>query len=229
MKAIILAGGKGRRLHPFTTTIPKPLFPVGNKSILQIIIEQLRGSGITDITISIGYLGELIEAFLGNGKKYGVSIKYCREDEPLGTAGPIALIEDLNTDFLLMNGDVLTTMDFKGFIEYHRSHSKIATICCYRKKVQSTLGIVKVNNNNIVTDYLEKPVTHHLVSAGIYCFKSTVQSHIEKGERIDLPELIMRLRGKGHDVISYYLTGHWFDIGTREDLEEAVEFWASRH
>jgi NDP-mannose synthase len=228
MKAIILAGGKGRRLHPFTTTIPKPLFPVGEKSVLQIIIEQLREAGITDITIAIGYLGELIEAYFRDGKKLGVSIKYSREYKPLGTAGPISLVDDISDDFLVMNGDVLTTMDYKDLLKYHKTHSKIATICCYTKKVQSSLGIVQTDSNNIVKDYLEKPITYHLVSAGIYCFKPAVRSYIEKEERIDLPDFIMRLKENGHDVISYNLTGHWFDIGTKEDLQKATEFWESR-
>lgn len=227
MKAIILAGGKGRRLRPFTTTIPKPLFPVGEKPILQIIVEQLKAADITEITIAIGYLGELIEAYFRDGSRFGVSIAYSREYTPLGTAGPISLVGGLHEDFLVMNGDVLTTLNLRDLTEYHREHGKMATICCYEKEVQSSLGIIRVDSKGAVSDYIEKPVTKYLVSTGIYCFRPAVTELMERGEKLDLPDLVMRLKVSGSDVMAYKLKGMWFDIGTREDLELATEYWAS--
>ena len=227
MRAIILAGGRGRRLLPYTVIIPKPLFPVGEKAILEIVIGQLAGAGITSVTIATGYMGELIEAYFGNGDRFGIPITYSRERTVLGTAGPISLIEDISGDFLVMNGDVLTTMNYQDFITFHKKGDSIATICGYTKEVQSSLGILEVDENNSLRAYKEKPVTKYLVSTGVYCFRPEVLSYLTKGERIDLPELISNLLTAKERIVIYEMKGKWFDIGTEEDLHKAIEFWES--
>lgn len=182
MLAVILAGGKGRRLLPFTTTVPKPLFPVGEKPILQIIIEQLKEFGTRDFIISLGYVGELIEAYFGDGSKFNCKISYVREDEPLGTAGAISLLPDLEDDFFFMNGDILTTMNFSTAYKQHKSNSSIMTICTYEKKVKSSLGVLEIDAQNNVIDYLEKPETTFLVSTGIYVINPAVKGFVSKNE-----------------------------------------------
>lgn len=140
MRAVILAGGRGTRLAPYTTILPKPLMPIGDKPILDIVIRQLRHYGFTDITLAVGYLAELLMAYFGNGDRFGVNIQYSREEQPLGTAGPIALVDGLVEPFLVMNGDVLTTLNFRELMAYHRSSDAIATIATYSRSVKIDLG-----------------------------------------------------------------------------------------
>jgi NDP-sugar pyrophosphorylase family protein len=225
MLAVILAGGKGRRLLPFTTIVPKPLFPVGERPILQIIIEQLKEFGVRDFIISLGYLGELIEAYLGDGAKFNCKISYVREDEPLGTAGAISLLPDLGDDFFFMNGDILTTMNFSAAYKQHKSDSSIMTICAYEKKVKSSLGVLQIDADNNVIDYLEKPENTFLVSTGIYVLSPAVKKYVNKNERLDLPGLAKRLIAQGHRVKSFRIDGDWFDIGTPGDLELALTYF----
>jgi len=222
MLAVILAGGKGRRLLPFTTTIPKPLFPVGEKPILRIIIEQLKEFGIRNFIISVGYLGELIEAYFEDGSKFNCKISYIREDEPLGTAGAISMLPDVEDDFILMNGDILTTMDFSAVYKQHKSDSSIMTICSYEKKVKSSLGVLEIDAQNNVIDYLEKPEKTFLVSTGVYVLNPAIKGFVLKNEKIDLPDLVKRIIAKGQKVKSFLIKGEWFDIGTPGDLELAL-------
>ncbi|MDD5633970.1 MAG: sugar phosphate nucleotidyltransferase [Candidatus Omnitrophica bacterium] len=228
MKAIILAGGKGTRLAPFTATIPKPLFPVGQKTILEIIIRQLREARVREIKLAVGYLAELIEAYFGNGKRFEVSVSYGRETKPLGTAGPISFMRGEKKDFLVMNGDILADMDFTDLFEFHKSSGHIATICCYSKKTCSSLGIIVPDKEGNVEDYLEKPESSFLVSTGIYCFKPAVIKYLKKGEHIDLPDFIRRLIRSGEKVKVYKMNGTWFDIGIPDDYAKAVEYWQNK-
>lgn len=223
--AVILAGGKGRRLQPFTTIIPKPLFPVGEKPIIQIIIENLRLSGFNRFIISLGYLGELIEAFLGDGKKFECKIEYIRELSPLGTAGPLSCLPDLETDFLYMNGDILTTMDFRTAYDNHCRKQSLMTLCTYRKVEKSSLGVLELDKSGIVTNYLEKPETAYWISSGIYIINPAILKYIKKHEKIDLPDLVMRLIKKKETVQTYNIEGDWFDIGTPGDLELAEKYF----
>ena len=229
MKCVILAGGKGRRLQPFTTTIPKPLFPIGEKPILQIIIEQLKTFGISEITISLGYLGGLIQAFFGNGSKFGSSIDYVMEHEPLGTAGALSLLPTIEGDFIFMNGDILTTLDFNKAIRFHQEHANVMTICTYKKRVKSSLGVLEINASDDVIHYLEKPENVYLVSSGIYILNAKVRSFVGLNEKIDLPHLVMRLIEKGEKVKSFSIEGDWFDIGTPEDFELALKYFESKN
>ena len=229
MKSVILAGGKGRRLQPFTTTIPKPLFPLGEKPILQIIIEQLKTYGVTDFIISLGYLGGIIQAFLGDGSKFGCNIEYVTENEPLGTAGAISLLPEMEEDFIFMNGDILTTLDFNKAIKFHKENSNLMTICTFKKRVKSSLGVLEINNENEVLNYLEKPENEYLVSSGIYILNPQIRSFVEKNEKIDLPHLVLRLIQKEEKVKSFLIDGDWFDIGTPDDLESALKYFEGKN
>jgi len=229
MKSVILAGGKGRRLQPFTTTIPKPLFPLGEKPILQVIIEQLKTFGINDFVISLGYLGGLIEAFFGDGSKFNCNIEYVIENEPLGTAGPISLLPEIEEDYLFMNGDILTTLDFNKAIQFHKQNSNFMTICSFKKKIRSSLGILEIDQENEVINYHEKPENEYLVSTGIYILNPAIKNFINKNEKIDLPQLVLRLIKKKKRVKSFLIEGDWFDIGTPEDLELALKYFEGKN
>jgi len=222
MRAIILAGGKGTRLRPYTTILPKPLMPVGDAPILEIILCQLKHFGFTEITIAVGHLAQLIEAYFGNGSKLGVQISYSLEDKPLGTAGPMRLIGDLGESFLLMNGDILTTLDFGKMYSWHRARGGIATLGVFQKKVPLDLGVLKVSDGDYVEGYTEKPTLSYSVSMGIYIFEPRVQGFMAKDVRLDLPELVLELIGRGEQVGAYRFEGMWLDIGRPDDYQEAV-------
>ena len=221
MKAVLLAGGKGSRLAPYTTSIPKPLLPVGQTPILEILIKQLKHCNITDITICVGHLGSLIQAYFGNGEQWGVEIDYSFEDTPLGTAGPIKNVETRKENFIVMNGDLLTTMNFKAFYEFHKKHNEIATIALNERVVKNDFGVVEKNDEGCLTAYREKPESRFFVSMGIYMFNTEILNYIDKGVRLDLPDLILRLLAKGHKVKTFVPDCRWLDIGRPEDYQEA--------
>jgi NDP-mannose synthase len=223
MKAVILAGGKGARLAPYTAVLPKPLMPVGDRPILEIILGQLRHYGITDVVVAVGYLAELIEAYFGDGRRFGVNITYSREEKPLGTAGPIALIDGLDEPFLVMNGDLLTTLDYRRLLDHHRREGSICTIASYRRQVQVTLGVMQVDSNCRLLDYIEKPTYDYRVSMGAYVFEPGVLDYIAPGQHLDFPDLIKRLLRDGRHVAGYPFEGYWLDIGRHEDYAKAIE------
>ncbi len=222
MKAVILAGGKGTRLRPYTTAFPKPLMPVGDKPILEIILRQLKSHGINEVIMAVGHLAELIMTFFGDGSKFGVKIKYSREDEPLGTAGPLSLIKDeLTETFLVMNGDILTTLNYSDLIEYHKKSNATATIALNKREVYIDFGVVELDKNSNIVDYIEKPTLHYLVSMGIYVFEPEVLKYIPNNKKFDFPDLVKELISKGEKVKGYVYDGYWLDIGRPEDYEKA--------
>ncbi|MFC2050557.1 NDP-sugar synthase [Chloroflexota bacterium] len=222
MKAVILAGGKGTRLKPYTTVFPKPLMPVGGRPILEIIISQLRSYGLRDIIITTGYLGELIMAFFGDGSQWGVDIKYSKEDKPLGTAGGLKLIEEeLKDIFLMVNGDTLTTLNFSELINYHKTSGAIATIALKKREVYIDFGIVELDDNNAIKGYAEKPTIYHLVSMGVYVFEPRVVDYIKPDEKLDFPDLVKTLISEREKVNGFVFDGYWLDIGRPEDYEKA--------
>jgi NDP-mannose synthase len=225
MKAIILAGGMGKRLAPYTTILPKPLLPVGDMPILEVVVRQLRSRGITDIVMCVGYLGSLLEAYFGDGVKWDVHITYSYETEPLGTAGPIALVGGISEPFLVMNGDVLTTLDYADMLEFHDRHPGIATIGLAQKRMQVDLGVIELDAAGVVSSYVEKPALDYLVSMGIYIFSPDVLGFIVRGARLDLPDLILRLKDHGHSVVGYRGEYDWLDIGRPEDYAKAVDIF----
>lgn len=221
MQAVILAGGKGRRLRPYTTILPKPMMPIGEKPILGIIIEKLAESGITDIVITVGYLSGIIQAYFGDGKRFGVNIRYFTETEPLGTAGCLSLIDGLEERFIVMNGDILTDLKFKDLIEYHAKMGTSVTICSYKKEIQLTLGVLDLDGET-VRDYLEKPKYTFDISMGIYAMNRKAVDHIPKNRYFDFPTLIKRLISVKEPISVYRFEGEWFDIGREEDYRAVL-------
>jgi NDP-sugar pyrophosphorylase family protein len=223
MKAVILAGGKGTRLAPYTTVLPKPLMPVGDMPILEIIVRQLRAHGITDIVLCVGYLAPLLEAYFGNGERLGVSIRYSHETEPLGTAGPLALPQGLDDTFFAMNGDLLTTIDFSAMLKFHRTHGKIATVGLADKKVKIDLGVIEQAPDGRLVNYIEKPQLNYKISMGIYVFEPAILDYIRGAGRIDLPDLILKLVRENQDPMTFDSNCDWLDIGRSEDYMAASE------
>jgi NDP-mannose synthase len=232
-RAVILAGGLGTRLRPFTTVLPKPLMPLGDRPVLDIVIRQLRAHGFERITIATGYLAELIEAFFRDGSSYGVSIDYYREETPLGTVGALALIDGLEDDILVMNGDIVTDIDYGALLERHRASGATATIAATRRHVQVTLGVMHFEDSDDparLTGYTEKPALDFEVSMGVYCFSPRAVGFIRPGEHLDFPDLMLRLVAAGELVRAWRSDDYWLDIGRHDDYEQAQEeFERMRH
>jgi NDP-mannose synthase len=225
VRAVILAGGKGTRLHPYTTILPKPLMPICDMPILEVVIRQLRNAGIRNIAISVGYLASLIESYFGDGKKWDVNIEYSREEKPLGTAGPLSLVKDLTNTFLVMNGDLLTTLDYRDMVRYHCERRAMATIGLYKKSVKIDLGVIETDENKRIARYIEKPTMEYQVSMGIYIMEPTVLQHIPMGRAFDLPDLISNLIVQNVPLSGYFFEGQWLDIGRYEDYANATELF----
>ena len=230
MKAVILAGGKGTRLAPYTTIFPKPLVPIGDRPILEIIIRQLVQQGFGNIIVSVGHLGELIEAYFQNGHRNiaGLTLQYSRESQPLGTAGPLALIPGLDDTFLVLNGDVLTSLDCRRLVEFHRSRGATLTIAMHSKRVSVDLGVLETNESDELIGYREKPNLDLKVSMGIYVYESRALHYIQKGQYLDFPTLVMRLLDHREKVVVFHSEDYWLDIGRREDYELAQQEYQSR-
>ena len=224
MKAVILAGGLGTRLKPYTTVFPKPLMPIGESPILEIIIKQLKAKGFNDITLAVGHLSELIMAFFNNGSKYGLKIEYSKEEKKLGTAGGLGLLKNkLEDDFLVMNGDVLTGLDFSEFLEFHKETGSIATIALNRRNVDIDFGVVELDENRTLIGYIEKPKIDYLVSMGVYAFNESILEYIPSHEYLDIPDLMKRLLSEGEKVNGFIHDGYWLDIGRPDDYIKANE------
>jgi NDP-sugar pyrophosphorylase family protein len=227
MRAVILAGGKGTRLAPYTSVFPKPLMPVGDMPILEIVISQLAHYGITHITLAVGHLATLLQTFFGDGARHGVTIDYAFEDQPLGTAGPLAQISGLDETFVVMNGDVLTTLDYSELLRYHRQSGAVATIATHQREVKIDLGVIELDGGNRVKGYVEKPRYDYRVSMGVYVFEPRVLRYIPRGERLDFPNLIQHLLQIGECIVGYPCKGYWLDIGRPDDYEQAVKDFES--
>lgn len=222
MKAVILAGGKGTRLRPYTTSFPKPLVPVGDKPILEILMNQLASNGITNIILTVGHLEELIRAYFGDGNKFGVKIKYSLEDRPLGTVGPLTLIKnELEESFFLINGDILSDVNYKKIIENHIKSKSIATITLVKRDIIVDFGVVELDKNFYISEYHEKPKINYYVSTGINIFEPKIFNYIEQNKQFDLPDLIKKLIKEGEHVNTYIHNGYWLDVGRPEDYEKA--------
>jgi NDP-sugar pyrophosphorylase family protein len=230
-RAVILAGGEGVRLRPFTTVLPKPLMPIGDRPVLDIVVRQLESHGFERITMATGYLAELIEAFFRDGEAYGIPIDYYREREPLGTVGALALIDGLGErDVLVMNGDVLTDIDYGALLERHSSSDAAATIATKLRQVQISLGVLRFGEDGDatrLTGYDEKPQIDYTASMGVYCFAPRALEYIKPGERLDFPDLILRLIAAGEVVRAWPSKDYWLDIGRHDDYERAQEEFES--
>jgi NDP-sugar pyrophosphorylase family protein len=218
-----MAGGKGTRLAPYTISFPKPLMPIGDMPILELLIRQLRRDGVRRIVLAVGHLASLLMAYFGDGSKFGVSIEYALEPEPLGTAGPLSLVAGLNDTFLVMNGDLLTDLDFSKLSAAHRKSGSMATVGLYRRSVQVDLGVVEMNPDATIARYIEKPVHEYLVSMGVYVLEPQALKRIPSGQRFDLPDLINAMLKEGVRVTGYEHAGYWLDIGRPEDYRTAQQ------
>lgn len=228
MRAVILAGGQGTRLRPYTTILPKPLMPVGDMPILEVVLRQLQRSGFTRATLAVSYLAELLEAFCGDGSRFGLAMDYSRETQPLSTAGPLKLIAGLDDTFLVMNGDLLTTLDYAALVRHHRAQGAAATLAMHRRSVKIDFGVVETGPGGVLERYIEKPEMHYTVSMGINVLEPRALSHIADGEAIGMPDLLLRLKAAGEKVIAYETDCLWLDIGRIDDYERALEIFESR-
>lgn len=223
MKAVVLAGGKGTRLAPFTKILPKPLIPIGDLPILEVLLRQMERYSVDEVVLTVGHLAELLCAFFQDGKRFGLNIRYSLEDHPLGTAGPLSLIKGLDETFLVTNGDVLTNLCFGDLIEYHHSKGAIATIAAHSRDVRVDLGVIISNSEFEITDYIEKPVYNFYVSMGIYVFEPRIMDYIPYNQYLDLPDLVLKCIRAGEKVASFPFDGYWMDLGRIDDYERAVE------
>ncbi|MDH4222544.1 MAG: sugar phosphate nucleotidyltransferase [candidate division Zixibacteria bacterium] len=222
-KVIILAGGQGRRLNPYTVVLPKPLMPVGEIPILEVIIRQLKKYKLKDVTIAVGYLGNLIQTFFGDGRKFGIRVKYSYEEKSLGTMGPLTLIPGLKKTFMVMNGDLLTTLNYRKLINYHLSTKPIATIAVKRREIETDYGVLEYNKNYELTRYREKPRIPYQVSMGVYVFEPRILKYIPWNKKLDFPELMNLLLERKEKVLVYPSDDFWLDIGRPEDYIKAIE------
>jgi NDP-sugar pyrophosphorylase family protein len=223
MRAIILAGGKGVRLAPLTEVIPKPLVPIGGMPVMEIVIRQLQKHGFRRITLAVGYMADLIKAYFQDGEKLGVSIDYSYESSPLGTVGPLSLVDNLDQTFLVMNADILSNINYLEFLDFHRRHGAIATIGAYNRQVTIDLGVIVNGEAYRIIDFLEKPSLTYIASMGIYFFEPEILKFIHGTEYLDFPDLVKRLLQSSQTVNYYPFEGYWLDIGRHDDYAEATE------
>lgn len=224
-RAIILAGGKGTRLKPYTVALPKPLVPINDLPILEIVIRQLASQGFDHVTITVSHLSELIKAFFGDGSKWNIKIDYSVEDKPLSTMGPLTLIQDLPDNFLIMNGDILTDLNFGRLLDQHIQEKNIFTISSYTRTEVSEYGVLDVNEEQNLVNFYEKPEQQIQVSMGVYAASKEILSHIPQNSFFGFDHLMYALieQSKYPKVKPY--EGYWLDIGRPDDYERAtVEF-----
>ena len=227
MRAIILAGGKGTRLLPYTTVLPKPLMPIGGQPIVRVVIRQLNHYGFNHITLALGHLSHLIKAVLDNGTNATARVDYSMEPHALGTTGPLSLIKELDETFLVMNGDVLTDVNFRDVMEFHWSQNAAASIVVHRRTVRIDYGVLQRTGFRLV-NYEEKPSFEYEVSTGIYVFSRKILNYVRPNTYLDFPDLVLRLLEYGEKVIGYRSEDFWFDIGRREDYELAQQEFQNR-
>jgi NDP-sugar pyrophosphorylase family protein len=224
--AVILAGGRGSRLAPYTTVMPKPLLPVGDRAIVEIVLHQLGAAGVEDVVIAVGHLAHLMQAVLGDGEQYGLRIRYHVEQTPLGTAGPLAQLGGLDGTFLMMNGDVLTDLDYGAVVSAHADAGNALTIATHRRTVETDYGILHVDGargaTGAVSGYEEKPTLHYLVSMGVYVLEPSTIAHVPTDRPFDLPDLVLALLAAGQPVGSFEYGGYWLDIGRHDDYAQAA-------
>jgi len=228
MRAIILAGGKGTRLRPYTVVLPKPLMPIGEYPILEVIVRQLVTHGFTHITMAVNHQAKIIQAFFGNGERWGITIDYSLEDRPLSTMGPLRLIKDLPEDFLVMNGDILTDLNFREFFEQHEKNKNNFTVAAYRRVLKSEYGVLKINNGKLC-GFEEKPEYPLDVSMGIYMVNKKTMSHIHEDGPYGFDHLMLDLLAEGKPASVRLHSGYWLDIGRPDDYMQAIEEFDALH
>jgi len=222
-RAIILAGGKGTRLRPYTVVLPKPLMPIGEFPILEVIIRQLVQHGFDHITMAVNHQAEIIQAFFQDGGKWGIKIDYSLEDKPLSTMGPLGLIYDLPENFLVMNGDVLTELSYSKFFDEHVKKNKIFTISAVKREQKIDYGVLETDAVNQLSAFREKPSTEYLVSMGVYMASRRILDFIPEGKSYGFDNLMLDLLAAGKPATVCKFNGYWLDIGRPDDYEQAIE------
>lgn len=222
-RAVILAGGKGTRLRPYTVVLPKPLMPIGDYPILEVIIRQLVQFGFTHITMAVNHQADLIKTFFGDGSKWGIKIDYSLETKPLSTMAPLKLIKDLPDNCLVMNGDILTDLDYGEFYDYHVKNKNIFTISSYQREVKSEFGVLDVDDSNGLIGFREKPVTTYDVSMGIYMVSKRAIEYIPEDTFYGFDHLMIDLMKNNEIPKVKKFNGYWLDIGRPDDYEQAIE------
>ena len=227
MKAVVLAGGRGTRLAPYTHILPKPLVPIGDMPILEVLLRQMKRAGIHDVVLAVGHLAGLLRSYFGDGQKLGLRIAYQEENHPLGTAGPLASVSGLGRTFLVTNGDVLTNLDLRELLSFHKARGGVATVAVHKREVLVDLGVVQSNHDGVVTGYIEKPTFDYTVSMGIYVFEPRVLEYIPPGRYMDFPDLVLKMIATGERINGYLFDGYWRDLGRRDDYEQAAQDFES--
>jgi len=230
LRAVILAGGKGVRLLPFTVNFPKPLVPLGDTPVLEVLMRRLINHGITNITITLGHLAELVKAYFHHRHALvdQIKLRYVEELEPTGTAGSLSLVRGLKDTFLVMNGDLLTDLDLNKLVAFHRQQGAALTIATHTRHIKIDLGVLEFGCDHLITDYIEKPEKHYHVSMGIYVYEPLVLKHIESKTFLNFPDLVLRLIKNGEKVCAYPTNCLWLDIGRPDDYAKAQELFVDK-
>jgi len=221
--AVVLAGGKGTRLKPFTMTIPKPLLPLGDVPILDVVLRQLGASGVDHVILTLGHMAPLFRSHFGDGSSYGLRLEYLLESEPLGTAAPLRALRDPPEDFLVMNGDLLTDLSYRDLLASHRNSGAAGTISVAARQEKVDYGVVEMADDGAFVDYREKPVLPYHVSMGINVLSARALRHIPSAGRFDMPDLMLALHRSGEGVHCYRSDCYWQDIGRFDDYARASE------
>lgn len=221
MMAVILAGGKGTRLKPFTISIPKPLLPLGDVPILEIVIRQLAAAGVSRVVLTLGHMAHLFTALIGDGSRWGIKVEHCIEHEPLGTAGPLRLVPDLEDDFIVMNGDLLTTLDYRALVETHVARGAWGTIATTRRQVDIVYGVIEAGADGLLERYSEKPTIAYSVGMGINVLSRRALDYVPPAGRFDMPQLMTAMHQDGRPVLCHATDCYWQDIGLFDDFERA--------
>ncbi|MBI3320079.1 MAG: nucleotidyltransferase family protein [Candidatus Omnitrophica bacterium] len=227
LQAVVMAGGRGTRLHPLTEDLPKPMLRVGDRPVLEIIIQQLRDAGITQVKVTTHHKPEKITEHFGDGSHLGVNLSYVEEDRPLGTVGGLGLLEAPKETTLVINGDILTDMNFRAMLVYHKEYEADLTVAVRHYEAKVPYGVVECEGSRVCR-ISEKPALGFFVNAGIYLLEPSVYTHIPSGQPFDMTDLIQRLLEKGRPVASFPVREYWLDIGQRQDYEQAqaqVQQW----
>lgn len=227
MRAVILAGGKGTRLAPYTVVLPKPLMPIGEYPILEVIVRQLAYYDFDHITMAVNHQAEIIQAFFDDGKKWGLKIDYSIEDKPLSTMGPLKLIKDHPDDVLVMNGDILTNLDYRNFFSFHVENENIFTVSSFNRRQKNEFGVLKVNEQGTLTGFEEKPYVNYVVSMGIYMLNKKVLDIIPDDQEYGFDDIMNEMLSKKMRVAVKNFSGYWLDIGRPDDYRQAIEEFES--